>query len=186
MILASGPSLTQADAEYVRSKARVIAINTSYQMAPWADVLYAADLDWWRTYRPQFAGLKFSVSRRDRTDKWPKDVTVLKAGNERGLSDDPTTLCLGRNSGYQAINLASLLGAAKIVLLGYDMSPSPEGRQYWHRNHPHRKPHDHYLLFRKLMAFIVAPLAAKGVTVLNASRRTALTCFPRVDLERVL
>ena len=45
--IASGPSLTQADVDYVRGKARVIVVNNGYLLAPWADVLYAADARWW-------------------------------------------------------------------------------------------------------------------------------------------
>jgi len=47
--IASGPSLTRADVERVRewrqeagapTKRRVIVVNTSYKIAPWADALY--------------------------------------------------------------------------------------------------------------------------------------------------
>jgi hypothetical protein len=58
-ILASGPSLTREQCEAVRGKAKVIAVNNQAidtdcdgvrvpAMAPWADVLYAADAKWWQ------------------------------------------------------------------------------------------------------------------------------------------
>ena len=42
-ILATGPSLTPAQAEYAKGKARVIAVNDAWRLAPWADILYACD-----------------------------------------------------------------------------------------------------------------------------------------------
>src|SRR5690349_21512799 len=55
-ILASGPSMTPKIADLVadwKSKAgnrKVIAINTTFKLAPWADVLFACDLPWWNHY----------------------------------------------------------------------------------------------------------------------------------------
>ena len=42
-ILATGPSLTPDQAEYAKGKARVIAVNDAWRLAPWADILYACD-----------------------------------------------------------------------------------------------------------------------------------------------
>lgn len=181
--IASGPSLTADDVAYVRGKARVIVINTTYQMAPWADVLYACDARWWKWHQgaPEFAGMKFALERR--AAKW--GVTVLKIGATEGLSDDPTTLCTGKNSGYQAINLAVHLGAARIVLLGYDMQRGPKGEMHWHPEHPMTTPHL-YEQFRARYATLEQPLRERGIEVVNCSRRTALRTFPTMPLESVL
>lgn len=184
MIVASGPSLTRADVDFVKGKARVMAINTSYKLAPWADVLYAADGKWWRWHHgaPDFHGLKFSVSKT--AQNWT-GVTVLNQGSESGLSTDPTTLALGHNSGYQAINLAVLFGSTRILLLGYDMARGPKGQHHWHKEHPHQT-YDNYQFYARLFAKMVAPLRMLGVEVINCSRQTALTCFPRQSLAEAL
>ena len=39
-----------------------------------------------------------------------------------GFSTTPGLIHQGQNSGYQALNLAVLWGAAKVLLLGYDMT----------------------------------------------------------------
>lgn len=183
VIVASGPSITSADVSFVRGKARVLAINNSYQMAPWADALYAADTHWWQWHKgaPAFQGLKFTVARK--TERWP-DVHVLKQGTELGLSDDPGTICLGRNSGYQAINLSVLLGCTRLILLGYDMQRGPTGQFHWHKEHPF-KTTDHYVLYRKNLQKMAPLLRDRGISVVNCSRRTALTCFPCSSLESV-
>lgn len=188
--VASGPSLTRADVEYVRGKARVIVVNTSLLLAPWADAFHASDArvrQWHAIELLRFQGLKFSMEFLE-TDF---SFTVLRNGGIHGLSTDPTTLRNGRNSGYQAVNLAVLLGAARILLLGYDMGLAPDGRKHWHPLHPGHK-HDpvadtaRYAMFRQVFESIVAPLEALGIEVLNCSRQSALTCFPRRALEEVL
>jgi hypothetical protein len=192
--IASGPSLNAEDVEYVKGKARTIVINGSYVLAPWADVLYSADANpfrWYWEHGPKgyeriamrdFRGLKFSLTKR--SAQW-SGVQVLKQGCEDGLSLDPTRLCLGMNSGYQAINLAVLLGAVRILLLGYDMNVAKDGTEYWHAQHPHKK-RSPYKSFRRLFPGIVAPLKKAGVDVINCSRETALECFPRMSLREAL
>lgn len=190
--LGGGPSLTAEDAAYVRGKARVIAIkeagHCSLQgvapVAPWADALYACDAKWWRWEHgaPAFSGLKFALEPQ--AVRFP-DVTVLKNLGEEGLSLEPTGLKTGNNSGYQAINLAVLLGASRVILLGYDMWRRADGESNWFGKHPNHVPSP-YHLFLQRYGTIVEPLKAAGVEVLNASRHTMLSAFPRVVLEDVL
>lgn len=194
--IASGPSLTAEDVALVRGKARVIAINANYTLAPWCDVLYAADAKFWRwiykgthpygdgpAFLREFAGLKYTLTRG--AADVHKSVTVLRRGIDTGLSVNPTTLNTGRNSGYQAINLAVLLGASRILLLGYDMQQGPKGQEHWHVDHPN-KSRSPYQNFRSFYPSLVEPLKAAGVEVINCTRRTALTCFPRMALEHAL
>lgn len=180
--LGSGPSLTLADVEAVRGRVRVIAINTSYQLAPWADCLYAADKKWidWHDGVPSFTGPKYSIESLDQTTR--PDWQVLRNTGFTGLELDPTGLRTGYNSGYQAINLAVHFGAARILLIGYDLSPSPEGRTHWHGDHPDHQPSPYGAMLEAFPS-LVSPLKDAGVTVVNCSRRTALGCFPSVALE---
>lgn len=192
VLIAGGPSLTQADVDAVRGQARVIAVNTAYQIAPWADVLYATDGVWWAHHQTrgvaEFCGLKFSIAV-PATPKKPADVCQLRDTGRLGLELDPRGLRHGKNSGYAAINLAVHLGASRIVLLGYDMKVS--NKTHWHGNHPWQmEPGPSWLLsvasWREHYKTLVAPLQALGIAIVNASRDTALTCFPRVSLADAL
>jgi hypothetical protein len=182
--LASGPSLTREDVDYVRGKAKVIAVNTSYQLAPWADCLYSADSKWWSWYKgaPDFAGLKYTLEQQ--ATRWP-GVQCLRRTGAVGLETDPTGLKTGSNSGYQAIGLGVHLGASRIILLGYDMQRGPKGEQHWHPDHPDRARSEFPNFIRKFET-LVAPLQRANVTVINCSRRTALKCFPCQSLELAL
>lgn len=206
VLLGGGPSLTRKDVAYVKAirqrplmtspvgtpAVRVIAIKEAHELAPWADVLYAADSSWWSFYRgvPSFTGLKFGIQGRAlaahdaHMPQW-SDVQVLQDTGDEGLELQPTGLRTGANSGYQAVNLAVHLGAAKIILLGFDMWSGEDGQANWHQG---KRQHlaSPYPLFLQRFASIVQPLKDIGVEVVNCSRRTVLTAFPRVPLEEAL
>lgn len=193
VILASGPSLTADDSEAVRhwraadaSARRVIAINTTYQLAPWADLLYACDLRWWEEHVQQTAALD--------SERWTQSTEAArrfglrlvrgKQGEGLGRGD---IVHLGGNSGYQAIGLAYLQGARRIILLGYDMQPTG-GKSHWHGDHPWKKTGQVPPVRSWIPRFskLAADLREEGVEVINATRETALQCFPRASLEDVL
>ncbi len=186
--LATGPSLTAADVDACRGRARLIAIKDAIRLAPDADVLYGAGGDnarWWQKHGPTlqaFAGLRYAL--HDDAATW---ATVLRNTGPTGLERDPGGLKTGKNSGYQAINLAVHLGAARILLLGYDQYQAPNGPKYFFGNRPatdqNRSP---FVDFLPTFETLVAPLQALGVSVVNCSRETKLTCFPRRPLAEVL
>lgn len=121
-LLAGGPSLHGFDPS-ILSGWRSIAVNNSYLLHPAADILYFCDSAWYSQHRKSvtssFRGQIVTLSRLIAT----RDAHVLQLKNmgKYGLSLDTAGLCHGSHSGYQAINLAFLLGASRIVLLGYDL-----------------------------------------------------------------
>ena len=127
-----------------------------------------------------FQGLKFTLDHLAHSLAVP-----LQPGDVTGLSLDPTTLNTGQNSGYQAINLAVLLGAAKVVLLGYDMQIGSNGQSHWWGEHAWktRPPVD---LFRPHFATLVEPLKRLGVEIVNCSRVTTLDYFRRASIQEAL
>lgn len=188
--IGGGPSLTPADVDACRGRARVIAINDAYKLAPWADVLYACDGKWWGWHKQalKFPGLKFAIDCS--SSKYP-GVQCLRVEAKLGLSRHPERLCTGDNSGYQAINLAVLLGAQRILLLGYDMARGPKGQSHWFGEHPggvNGRPPAPSPYHKFLQAFpsLVEPLKQLGVEVVNCTRKTALTVFPQRPLEEML
>jgi hypothetical protein len=105
-----------------------------------------------------------------------------------GLSQDPTHIHAGKNSGHQAVGLSYLFGARRLLLLGFDFMLGPRGEKHHHGNHPPGLPGGP----RKMdawvqdMAAVAKDLDRAGVKVWNASRRTAIKSFPRVTLETAL
>ena len=108
--------------------------------------------------------------------------------DEPGLSMDPELLHTGSNSGFQVLNLAVLLGASRVLLLGYDMRITGE-RTHWHGDHPAgmTNPRPGTLAgWVTAFAGAVADLERLGVSCINCTPGSALTCFPMARLEDVL
>jgi hypothetical protein len=185
--LGTGPSLTREDVDCCRGRARVIAIKHAIEYAPWADALYGCGGEsrygkWWQTNGPKlgwYEGLRYTLDPL--AAEWAQ---VLRWGAMLGLSQSPDALCLGKNSGYQAINLAVHLGAKRVVLLGYDMAAQKD-RDHYFGNHQagNRVP---FGILREVFDSLVEPLKAAGVEIVNATRETALTCFPRQTIAEAL
>lgn len=213
VILAGGPSLTEQDVQVVAAAhanmaVKCIAVNDTYLLADWADVHYAADLRWhawhWagiakpaigltaeqvRRKWATFAGQKCSIENGANVVE-DEAVHVLRNAHSTshgyGLSADPRALVTGRNSGFQALNLAVLAGARRIVLLGFDGKPAADGRSHWFGDHPEPMLNVVYAYFRQAMSAAENDLAAAGVEVLNASPNSAIDSFKRVSIRGVL
>lgn len=109
-------------------------------------------------------------------------VHMLRNAGVDGISRQPDRICTGQNSGYQAINIALLAGAACVVLLGYDMQYTG-GKSHWHGDHPTPVPEQWYT---QSYAPRFKAFADCGVPVLNASRETRITALPRIPIEEAL
>lgn len=192
--LASGPSLNADDCAYIRGKCRVIVVNDAWRLAPWADVLYSSDRRWYPYYKgvPAFEGMRYGIGSG--TGINPKanafrgypEIRVLKNTGYTGLETDPTGLRNGRNSGYAALNLAVHFGAARIILLGYNMSH--QSGAHFFGDHPVALGQSAALYpgFRKTFGTMVEPLKALGVEVINCTVGTSLNVFPQRPLREVL
>jgi hypothetical protein len=200
--IASGPSLTTEDVNYCRGRASgVIVVNDNYRLAPWADALIASDLRWWHWHHgaKSFKGLRYATSRHVATaaDKhgW-REIHILRNAGRDGLELQPDGLRHGMNTGYRAVNLAVHFGAARILLLGYDMQrpehdadgsvlTEKQRKEHWFGEHPNRSRSE-YKVFRKSFDTMVQPLKAIGVEVINCTPHSALECFPKQPLQEAL
>jgi hypothetical protein len=181
--LASGPSMTQADAEYVRGRARVITVNSTWRLAPWADAHYTNDHDLLAAQLPE-------MRARATGEIWCGHPTWRHDGvrsipynkRMRGVSRVPGRLAWGGNSGYAALNLAYQLGAARILMLGFDQSDAQGA--HWHGEHPddYRRAFN-WPMWSERFAEAARDYRALDVDVVNCSRRTTLTCFRVAALE---
>jgi hypothetical protein len=130
-----------------------------------------------------FHGEKWTVNARAR-DRF--DLHWIYGADSPGLAKDPTCIHQGKNSGYQAMGLAYLFGAARILLLGFDFSRDG-ARTHWHGDHPKGLGNGGtYPTWVAAMNSLAVDLKAAGVEVINCSRRTAINCFPRRAIEEVL
>lgn len=190
MILASGPSLTQEQIDIAQDGAEVIAVNSTWQKAPWSEVVYAGDFMWWKQNvahvlnSPAGRCAARWTCDRSAAERW--GLNWVKGVNRLGLGRDKVIHTNG-NSGFQAINLAYCFGARRILLLGFDMCLGENGERHHHADHP--APMVQAQTFsdwiHKSEQF-AKELDAAGCEVVNCSPRTALTCFSRSTIEKEL
>jgi hypothetical protein len=153
-------------------------------------VLYFADSQWWEWHHEKkeykgFAGQRCTIENTGRLVQ-EIDVHMLHNYGVDGLSLAPNGVHTGSNSGYQAVNLAVLAGAKRILLLGYDMK-FQGARTHWHGGHPIRTASPStYKGFASRFHSLVEPLSRLGVEVINCTPGSALDAFPGGDAKEIL
>lgn len=190
-IFAGGPSITQAQVDQCK-RFRTIAVNDAYRLAPWADVLYFADARWqgWHKDIPEFQhfpGERITIEQADGVEALLKDPAYYVLRNRSRMPDaphlsvEPTHLCTGSNSGYQAINLAYLAGAKRILLLGFDCRVIDK-KTHWFGDHKIPTPVSWLGTLQPKFSWLQLELTKRNVEVVNCSPGTALHSFPQMNL----
>jgi hypothetical protein len=188
-ILASGPSMTQEIADRLRGQA-VMVINSTYRLAPWADVWFFTDNNIFEEHRAAietWPGHVITLSRIAKRELPAKIKRLKVEWSDRFLPPNSPIIRQGRSSGHTAISVAIALGTKRIVLLGYDMRVV-DGREHHHNDYAGR-PRDLDIYEREFLpAFAGWNETAKavGVEVLNATPNSALTEFPIIALDEAL
>lgn len=182
LIIASGPSLTQDDVNLTKGKFDyTIAISDCYRICPWASLLYSCDTKWWKYYNgvPEFTGQKVSPFKAC-AEKYSMGWIPAQY-QEFSFSD---SIAFGNSSGYQALNLAVLLGFKEIYLLGYEYQVTD--KSHWFGDHPItiavRSCFDTWL---NDMNKAAPQIASYGVRVVNLSRNTAIKCFEKREINEL-
>lgn len=175
--VASGPSLTKQDCDYVCDRGKfVIAVNNSWELLKNCNVVYASDFSWWRV---NYGKVPKELQR------WTCAQSVAKRYKINYHSPFHKG---GHNSGGRAIEFAISKGAKRIFLLGYDCSVKKG--IHWHGPHKNKllsNPSPQRCKQWERQFHQVAGLATiKKVLIINCSRFTALTIFERAKLEDVL
>lgn len=126
-IIGGGPSLRGFDFNRLRGEL-VLSVNRAFEFCPFAELNFAMDIDFYGALRrgqfnpawSEFKGLKVWLDLV--AYPFGDDILTVPALGEHGV---PWSLkdgiFHGSNSGYAALQVALLLGAAPIYLLGYDM-----------------------------------------------------------------
>jgi hypothetical protein len=177
VVAASGPSAVDVDLEIVKSKAKLIVINESWRLAPWADVLYSADHAWW-AHR--------GSDQRTACEPWGVEAIDVRRIDAMVFDEEGVVGRGGGASGFQAVNLAVNWGARRIVLVGFDMRP---GARHWHADHGGKlnNPTDHLLgKWARVLDGAAKALRDRGVDVVNTSFGSALTAYPKMSLKDAL
>ena len=197
VVLGGGPSLKTLDLALLKGK-RVVAVNCAYKLGDF-DAVFFGDTQFAERYGKDlesWPGLK--VTRRDEYLSWPwiHVVQELNVPNKRngwpenvhGISINPGYICWNKSSGATAINLATLLGAGRIVLVGFDMHTVCD-KHNWHEFYPDNDAQAHtndYGIFLGPFGEIQRDLHTLGIDCINATPGSSLTLFPIMTPEEAL
>jgi hypothetical protein len=199
--IGTGPSLTMAQVDVARSKGFALTgCNNVALDVPDLEVLYGCNYEWWAAY--------WDTIKDHPAQKWSSNEKAAKQfginwtaeKDAPGLSSDPRVIHHGHGSGYSLVNLVYLMGATRIVLLGYDLKYAPDydgsshrigsnPRHYFGEYVPHLqhwpsvcvKEGIHFDLVRRY-----GEVARQGlVEIVNCTPDSAIRCFPMMDIADV-
>jgi hypothetical protein len=201
--IGTGPSLTLDQIEIARAKGfALFGCNIIYQSVPDLALTFATNESFWDFYwaRPD-------SPRLHPCEKWTNSREAAEhyrlnfiASHEDGGLGFPDHIHHGHSSGACLVNLAYLLGATRIVLLGYDMRYAPDydgvnhkvgstprhffgeyvsALQHWPKAEVKAGVHvglvEHY-----------NSIARQGlVEIVNATPDSAIRCFPMCSMEEL-
>jgi hypothetical protein len=94
----------------------------------------------------------------------------------------------GTNSGMCALNLAYQMRPRLLVLIGFDMNRSPDGRAYWHLPYPWALDRGNtsggkYIAWAAQFEAFATACRREKIDVVNTSMTSAITTFKKAPLE---
>lgn len=134
IVAAPGPSLPLARFEQFQRLPDVIAVTSAFLAVPHAKHVYACDRRWWDKFHADVVAKHSGATLWAHDDRrgahhrgvrtveladFPRDGHAYTPAPD--LCDIPGKLHSGKNSGYQAMNLAKMLGYSLLLLVGFDM-----------------------------------------------------------------
>ena len=176
----------------------VIGINVAYELGDWVDFCFVGDQNFLISHRtPQlqkFNGVVVSCAKGAIDLNWVKYLEMHPV-RKSGISNENGYVYWNLNSGAASFSLANLLGAKRIILVGFDMALSTDMHQHWHgeyRKGPRNREeiikagglpfHKHL----KGFSAIKHDADILGIEILNLSQDSAIKQFKKVTLNDVL
>lgn len=192
-IIGGGNSLKTFDWSLLRNE-YTIGCNDAYTHgAKICKICIFGDAKWFKVHEkplsdyarekqlPDCAGIVFTScpQLQHTTIRW----IWLLVRKSRGLHTD--ALGWNDNTGAEAINLALILGAKRIYLLGFDMHLSEDGKSNWHPNNLDLPNPGNHLRHLKGYGRVAYDLKNRfpGREVINVTEDSSLNVFPKMNLD---
>lgn len=182
-IIGGGPSLSNFDWKELEDK-NTIGCNSAFRLGSRiCNICFFSDYLWFESYYKELSEYKGLVVThypqfKDKTEEW---LNWMPRGTKQGLYTDK--ICYGGSSGCGAINLALLMGAKRVLLLGFDCKPGSNNEANWHKwQIEEMKPgvHDKFLTGFKLLSEAL-PDVFPGCEVINLTEGSKIPWFPFSD-----
>jgi len=199
-IVGGGPSLRGMDLSFLKGEL-VIGVNRAFEICD-PTIIFAMDerLAGWVESKQLGEDCYDKYTHFDGIKCWaflsilpllpPEDYYFVKNVNGKYLSDDLASgVRHGTHSGYGALNLAVLLGASPIYLLGYDMVSAPgKKKTWWHEGYPNDgQSAAVYDLFKgefRSAEESYRKVKENGITIVNLNPKSGLDIFRKSTVAK--
>ena len=182
-IIGGGPSLEKFDWNLLKGK-KTIGCNNAYQLGyEVCKVCIFGDKKWYHNHKESLAsyiGVVYGAEPSLQEKSISPNIQMLKR-YARGICEDGVGW--NGNTGFTAINLAILLGAKRIYLLGFDMKRTAD-RSNWHINNLDKNPPSVYQKFINWSKYVKKDWETKysHIEIINVTDDNALEIFPKVGV----
>jgi hypothetical protein len=190
VIICGGTSVTPALIDLAsRCGKHTIVINSVYQFAPWAELLFFADMRWWdqerKLRRDLIRAWPGQIATTSRKSKGDHLLRLRKMTEPPYISDNPEAAFVHRSSLTGALNICYHRRARRVIILGADNSES-NGRAHFHEEYIWSRVPGTWEAKAKELEGAARILARAGVEVVNCSPISTLTCWPKAEAATAL
>jgi len=192
-IIGGGPSLLNFDWQFLqyerKSGAGVIGCNDAYLLgSDICNVCVFGDREWLNKHQKRlkhFPGLIVTNLKKVSRRNLPWLYSAKRKGVGLGVNNE---LGWNGNTGCLAINLALVLGASPIYLLGFDMKLSPKGENNWHSNDLCKARTQIFEKFKRGMATVERwrKKMFPDQKVYNVTDDSDLDVFPKIKIKELI
>jgi len=188
VLCATGPSLTEEvikTIEEFKDKVVVFGINDSYKIIDFLDEFYACDTRWWKMHGKEFKEKYPNLSAWTQCQSSAKEFNLqhIKGRHSKAFSESPGIIHFGKNSGFQALNIAYLMGGSKFILTGYNMQKVGDKSHFFGDHPASLNKNSPYNDFVKNFSTIQLEI---GRMIVNCTPNSALNIFEKADLRETL
>lgn len=192
-VLASGWSARVIDLS--RLPGLVVAVNSAGIFAPRVDEIVSMDRLWTEHYWPDLNRMGKPTWLRQacltNITERPAWLHLYFCDWQSNVMAGAQQFMNGTNSGMVALNRAFKLQPKRVVLFGFDMGRCPKTKAaYWHEPHPWRPngatSNGKYAEWARQFDEAAKQFAKAGIEVLNASPKSRIPAFKKVDPQKVL
>ena len=193
VIIGGGPSLKGFDIRRLRNfPCKIIGVNRAYELID-PDILFGMDtrfFDWAYTghfgeaIQKQYLSLTCKIMAG--VDTQPSDPRVQRIPRNGSITLSRTFkdgIFVNGNSGFGALNLALMMGAKRVYLLGYDCitGKSSETTNHWHDGYNDGQRAGVYSRFASSFREYADQFKERA-EIINVNRESGISCFPFGDL----
>ena len=189
-VIGGGNSLETFDWELLKPPdVFTIGCNDAYLRGPdICNICFFGDKPWWtkhhrglESYQGSGKGAVFTHCPQLQKDK--TSWLWMMNRHPRGLHRK--SLGWGHNTGIGAVNLALLLGAKRVFLLGFDMHLSKNGKSNWHDNNltkSEKRVYPKFIVGFERVAKDL-PVEFSGCEIINITDDSDLNMFPKIGVD---